>query len=75
MKDSARTPWASRTGSGLRSSNWRNSWPVKGRTDYAGLISRENRPKAAFIAVLNRKEYIEKFGHLKQLTPSEDEKE
>jgi endo-1,4-beta-xylanase len=56
-------------------SNWRNYWPVKGRTDYAGLISRENRPKAAFIAVLNRKEYIEKFGHLKQLTPSEDEKE
>ena len=54
-------------------SNWRNYWPVKDRTDYAGLISRDNRPKAAFLAVLNRKAYIEKFGDLKRLTPSEEE--
>lgn len=48
-------------------SNWRNYWPVKGRTDYAGLIARDNRPKAAFLAVLDRKAYLAKFGDRQQL--------
>jgi N-sulfoglucosamine sulfohydrolase len=48
-------------------SNWRNYWPVEGRTDYAGLIDRDNRPKAAFQAVLDRKAYLGQYGDRQQL--------
>jgi endo-1,4-beta-xylanase len=32
--------------------SWKNSWPVKGRTNYPLLFDREGRPKPAFDAVM-----------------------
>ena len=32
--------------------NWKNDWPVKGRTDYPLLFDRAHKPKPAFDAVI-----------------------
>jgi uncharacterized sulfatase len=52
-------------------SNWRNYWPIEDRTDYAGLISRDNRAKLAMSAVLDRYAYLKKYGDIKQLVSDE----
>jgi endo-1,4-beta-xylanase len=28
--------------------NWKNDWPMRGRTDYPLLFDRQNRPKPAY---------------------------
>jgi endo-1,4-beta-xylanase len=42
--------------------NWLSNHPVEGRKDYAGLIDRENNPKAAFHAVMDPERFIREFG-------------
>jgi endo-1,4-beta-xylanase len=42
--------------------NWMSNHPVQGRKDYAGLISRENRPKKAFHAVMDPEGFLQLHG-------------
>lgn len=49
--------------------NWKNYWPVKDRVDYAGLIDREGKPKAAYFAVMNPTAYLEKFDSIEAPEP------
>jgi uncharacterized sulfatase len=56
--------------------NWRNYWPVEGRVDYAGLIDRQGKPKAAYYAVMNPAAYLEKFQSIEvPISPHEKETE
>jgi endo-1,4-beta-xylanase len=32
--------------------NWKNDWPMRGRTDYPLLFDRQNRPKPAYYEII-----------------------